>query len=117
MTQKSLLKMVWKLGTAIGNCPHKGTNIAPDVPLSAYEPLSRGDIANLLTIAKTFAKNAQIVTGAQARLIRGIPGMACPHQDKGPVAEKSVELSEFFMDHYREGPTKANVNRIFKLTR
>jgi hypothetical protein len=104
-------------------CPHDLGQVSPATPatkaVNNYAPLRKTDIAELLTLAQTAFNNrdGQGFSRIQVRFGKAIPGATCPHPIDGPVAERSTELDEFFVENARSGPTEHNVRELLRLTR
>lgn len=74
-------------------CVHESGTPTSEVH-SDYHPLTIEEIAELSHIAV----NADMRTTAsiQNRLTQGIPGIQCPHQGEGEVAERMYHLDEYY---------------------
>lgn len=85
-----------------------------DEPISDYHPLSKADVKRLLSIASQSC-DGQEIASIQVRLGQGIPGMQCPREIDGPVAEKLNQLDEYYVKHFRIASIEEMVDALWPL--
>jgi len=95
-------------------CPHEQGHLTlanddDDWTYPNYHPLTRDDLAALLTRAQQ-TDNTFTAASIQVRLTQAIPGMVCPTplvDDDDPAlavaAQKAVWLDDAFVDHREAG--------------
>lgn len=83
-------------------------------PIPDYYPLSKRDVKHLLTIASE-SRDGQEIASIQVRLGQGIPGMQCPREIDGPVAEKLNQLDKYFVGHFRIASIEEMVDGLWPL--
>lgn len=95
-------------------CPHQNPFYHNSLEtLPDHHRLSREEIIDLMEEAKV----SDEPTAAQIsrRLIQGIPGMVCPVPFFGPLAERAMKLSLFFIQNYTKGSAPDVVDGIISL--
>lgn len=98
-------------------CPHDRGEAPADQPVCIHAPLTLAGIGGLLSFAAAAPQDVQRVSRVQIRLGMAIPGMQCPHEIIGEVAERQNALDAYFIAHYAEGGTDANIRRIADICR
>ena len=101
-------------------CPHDLGQASPATKtVNNYAPLQKEEIAELLTLARTAFNNRDAggLSKIQVRFGKAIPGSTCPHPIAGPVAKRSAELDQLFVENAPSGPTERNVSELLRLTR
>lgn len=98
-------------------CKHETEDIPVSVVLDDYYPLTHEEVKGLLVKAAIFRNDVVRFSDIQCRLVQGIPGLVCPHEITGRVAEKMHlidtafqtlnddnidELTEYIMTIYEE---------------
>ncbi len=86
-------------------CLHELGLIPADQEHSDYYPLTREEVAYLLSLAAEAGQqgNYGVVSAIQARFVQGILGIVCPHPECGKVAEVMYQLERYYMENYRRG--------------
>lgn len=78
-----------------------------------YYPLTVSEVIDLLTTAREIWSNhesrpndaVQEASSIQKRLGQGIPGMVCPHEIDGPVADRHAALDQAYINWLEDPDT------------
>lgn len=73
----------------------------PEGSHSGYHPLTLARVRGLVRQACRYhIVDPVSFSSIQCRLLQGIPGMLCPRQIEGPIAEKIRDMEEAFMGFF-----------------
>ena len=77
-------------------CRHETEGVPISKVLNDHYPLTEEEVKGLLVKAAIFRSNVGRFSDIQCRLVQGIPGLVCPHEITGKVAEKTHLIDTAF---------------------
>ncbi len=90
-------------------CLHETHGVPTSCTVADYHPLTFTEMRDYILLA--FNDNSK-AAAVQVRLNQGIKGIVCPHEIEGPVAKKSAELDQVFVDSLHAGDPAGAIAKI-----